>query len=104
MSDLLSQNLGVAQSIQQPNPDTIASADTIAPVNRFSFVSAQVQVETITPPTSGYCEVVLCFTHAAPGAFVTTGNIKTAYQPIQNRPVVLCYVKPENKWYVMAVV
>lgn len=100
MSDLLWQNLDVAQSEQQPSPPTIASAATIAPNTRFSFISGTVQLANITPPTSGYCELVLCFTNAAPGLFLTTGNLKTAYQPIQNRPVTLYYIKEENKWYV----
>lgn len=100
MSDLLSQNLSPAQTDKQPDPRTIASAATIAPVERFTFISGTVQLATITPPTSGYSELILCFTNAAPGLFLTTGNIKTAYQPIQNRPITLYYVKPENKWYV----
>lgn len=104
MSDLLHQNLDVAQSNKQPDPATIASAATIAPTNRFSFISGNTEVSTITPPTTGYCEVTLCFTHAAPPVFGVGGNILTAYQPIQNRPITLCYNKPSNKWYVAAVV
>lgn len=104
MSDLLVANLGVAQSDKQPLPTTIASAATIAPVNRFTFLTGTVQVQTITPPTSGYCEVILCFTNAAPGLFLTTGNIQIAYQPIQNRPILLCYDPSSAKWWVAAVV
>jgi len=103
MSDLLHQNLSTVQSDKQPSPPTLASAATIAPTNRFTFISGTVQLETITAPVTGYHELVLCFTNAAPGLFLTTGNLKTAYQPIQNRPVVLCYVKEENKYYVMTV-
>ena len=100
MSDLLSQNLNVAQSIQQPLPPTIASAATIAPDTRFTFLTGTVQVATITPPTTGYCEVVLCFTDANPGALLTSGNIKTAYTPIQNRPFSLYYDPSSAKWWV----
>lgn len=103
MSDLEHQNLDVAQSNQQPDPRTIASAATIAPTERFTFISGTAQLQNITPPTTGYCELVLCFTNAGPGLFLTTGNLKTAYQPVQNRPVTLYYNKPENKWYVMSV-
>lgn len=103
MSDLLHQNLSPVQSDKQLDPHTIASAATVAPTKRFTFISGTVQLETITAPTTGYSELVLCFTNAAPGLFLTTGNIKTAYQPIQNRPVTLYYVKPENKWYVATV-
>lgn len=103
MSDLLVQNLSTAQSDKQQFPKTIASAATVAPTERFTHVSGTVALATITPPTSGYCEVVFNFTNAAPGAFVTTGNIKTAYTPIQNRPITLCYDPSESKWYVMTV-
>lgn len=102
MSDLLSQNLDVAQTDKQPDPNTIVSAATISPNRRFSFVSGTVQIATITPPTSGYSELVLCFTNVAPGVFLTSGNIKSALTPIQNRPVTLYFVKPEGKWYVGA--
>lgn len=106
--DLNLQNFSPFQTEQQPKPPTIASAATITPTTKFSFVSAQVQVANITPPvTKGYCEVTLCFTHAAPGAFLTNGTsypIKTAYQPIQNRPIDLCWDPSSNFWWVKAVV
>lgn len=104
MSDLLVQNLAPNQTNKQPLPVTIASAATIAPVNRLTFVTGTVQVATITPPTTGYCEVVLCFTDNAPGALLTSGNIKTAYTPITNRPFSLMYDPSSAKWWVQAVV
>lgn len=104
MSSLLSANLQVVQSEQQPLPNTIASAATITPIVRFTFISGTAQLQNITPFTQGYHEFVLCFTNAAPGLFLTTGNIKTAYQPIQNRPITMCYIPQENKYYVAAVV
>lgn len=103
MSDLLHQDLNVAQSDKQPYPPTLASAATIAPQNRFNFVSGTTAIATITPATSGYHEVVLCFTNAVPAAFLTTGNILTAYAPAQNRPVTLYYDPATGKYYVMAV-
>lgn len=102
MSDALYQNLGPAQSNLQPMPSTIASAATIAPINRFTFVTGTVTVATITPPTTGYCEVILCFTDGSPGVFLTSGNIKTALTPIQNRPILLCYDPSSAKWWVSA--
>lgn len=102
--DLLSANLSTVQSNQQPLPQTIASAATIAPVNKLTFLTGTVQLATITPPVTGYCEITLCFTNAAPGAFLTTGNIQIAYQPIQNRPIDLCYDPSSAKWWVKAVV
>lgn len=104
MSDLNFQNFSTVQSDKQPLPPTMAAAATIAPTTKLTFLTGQTQVATITPPVTGYCELTLCFTDAAPGAFLTTGNIKTAYQPIQNRPIDLCYDKSSNKWWVKAVV
>jgi hypothetical protein len=104
MSVLNFQNLSTVQSAQQPTPPTIASAATIAPTTKLTFVTGTTQVATITPPVDGYCEIALCFTDGSPGAFATTGNIKTAYQPIQNRPIDLCYDPASAKWWVKAVV
>lgn len=107
MSDLLHQNLDVAQSDKQPLPVTLASAATLTPTTRFSFVTDQVQLANIIPPTSGYCEVILCFTHAAPGAMLTNGAtypIKVAYTPIQNRPILMCYDPSTKYWWPCAVV
>lgn len=99
-SDLLWQNLLPVQSNQQPDPPTIASATTVAPTTRFTFLTGTAQLTTITPPVSGYHELVLCFTNASPGAFLTTGNIKTAYTPIQNRPITLYYDPATAKYWV----
>lgn len=104
MSDLLFQQLSTVQSNQQPNPPTIASAATIAPQTKMTFLTGTVQLATITPPVSGYCELTLVFTNASPGLFLTTGNIQIAYQPVQNRPIDLCYDPVSAKWWVKAVV
>jgi len=102
--DLLAQNFSTFQSDKQPLPPTIASAATIAPTTKFTFLTGTVGLITITPPTSGYCEITLCFTNAAPGIFSVGGNIQIAYQPIQNRPIDLCYDPSSAKWWVKAVV
>jgi hypothetical protein len=107
MSDLNHQNFGVVQSKSQPLPVTLASALTLTPTTRLTFVTDQVQLANIVPPTTGYCEVILCFTHAAPGAMLTNGAlypIKVAYQPIQNRPILMCYDPSSNYWWPVAVV
>jgi len=105
---LNSADFGVVHSATQPKPVTLASALTLTPTARFAFVADQVQVANIVPPTVGaYCEVVLCFTHAAPGAMLTNGSlypIKVAYQPIQNRPILMCYDPVSNYWWPAAVV
>jgi len=104
MSDLLFQNFSTVQSEQQPKPKTLASAATITPTTKLTFVTGTVQIANITPPVSGYCEITLCFITVAPGLFLTTGNIQIAYQPIINRPVDLCYDPVSSKWWVKAVV
>lgn len=104
MSDLLFQQLSTAQSNKQPNSPTFAAAATIAPQTKCTFLTGTTAVVNITPPTTGYVELTLIFTDASPGAFSTAGNIKTAYQPIQNRPIDVCYDPVSNKWWVKAVV
>jgi hypothetical protein len=103
MSDLNHQQLSSPQSNLQPTPTRIASAATIAPTTKLSFISGTAQLETITPFVTGYHELVLVFTNAAPGLFLTTGNIFTAYQPIQNRPVTLYFDPVDAKYYVQTV-
>lgn len=99
MSDLMHQDLQTPQSNMQQSPLTLASAATIAPVTKLTFVTGTVQVATITPPVSGYVELAFVFTNASPGAFVTTGNIHTAYTPIQNQVFILYYDPSTAKWW-----
>lgn len=104
MSDLLFQNFQPTQSIAQPLPVTIASTTAaITPTTRLTFLTGTQSVTTITPPVTGYHELVMCFTDGSPGAFATSGNVKTAYQPIQNRPVTLYYDPSSAKYWVMTV-
>lgn len=104
MSDLLFQNLSPVQSDKQPNPVTLASAATIAPTTKLTFVTGTVTIATITPPVSGYHELTLCFITGSPGVFLTSGNIQIAYQPIINRPITLHYDPATAKYWVAAVV
>jgi len=103
-NELNRYNIGEPQSLQNAKPNTIASAATIAPVHKLTFVTGTVQVATVTPPVSGMHVLWLCFTNAAPGLFLTTGNLQVAYQPIQNRPVALIYDPSTAKYWVQAVV
>jgi hypothetical protein len=103
MSDLNSANLLPNQSNLQPAPATIASAATIAPATMLSDVTGTVQVANITPPVTGQHILWLKFTNAAPGALLTSGNIETAYTPIQNRPFALLYNPITGKYAPMAV-
>lgn len=97
-------NIAQPQSLVQPAPNTIASATTIAPIHAMTFITGTVQVATITPPVLGYHELALCFTNASPGALLTSGNIKTAYTPIQNRPFRMYYDPSTALYWVQGVV
>lgn len=105
---LNSADFGVVHSESQPKPTTQVCAATITPTARFTFLSGQVQLANLVPPTLGaYCEVVLCFTHANPGAMLTNGAaypIKVGYQPITLRPILMCYDPVSNYWWPAAVV
>jgi hypothetical protein len=104
MPDNLFQNLSTVQDNLQPNPPTIASAAVITPTHKFTFLTGVVALVTIVPPTTGYCEITLCFTNGGIAAFSVAGNIQIAYQPIINRPIDLCYDPVSAKWWVKAVV
>lgn len=96
-------NIAEPQSPQNTLPNTIASAATIAPVHKLTFVTGTVQVATITPPVSGFHQLFFVFTNAAPGALLTSGNIQTAYTPIQNRPFFMLYDPTLAKYMPMSV-
>lgn len=96
-------NLGYPQNNQNKKPNTIASAATIAPEHHLTFVTGTVQVATITPPITGHHILWFVFTNGAPGALLTTGNIQTAYTPVQNRPFAMVYDPSLAKYMPMAV-
>lgn len=98
MPDLNFQDFSTVQSEQQPKPVTVASAATIVPLTKLTFVTGTVQVANITPPVTGYHELAFIFTNGAPGALLTTGNIQAAYTPIQNQAFVL-YWDPSTRKY-----
>lgn len=103
MSDLLHDNISDPQSNQQPMPRTIASAATMAPQTKLTFVTGTVALATITPPVTGFHTLYFIFTNASPAALVTTGNIHTAYTPIQNQAFVLYYDPATAKYWRPAV-
>lgn len=98
--DLLQGQFAVNQSDKMPVPNTIASAATVAPTTRITFLTGTVQLATITPPLAGQHQLVFVFTNAAPGAFLTTGNIQRAFTPLQNIPVYLEYDPVTAKYWV----
>lgn len=102
MADLNFQNFSTVQSNQQPMPTTIASAATIAPTGFLTILSGTTQLETITPPVSGVHLLAFVFTNAAPGVFLTSGNILTAVTPTQNVPTFLLYDPLQQAYYAWA--
>lgn len=101
--DLTAADLASPQSALQPKPPTIASAATIAPTTALTIVTGTVQVATITPPADGYHILWFKFTNASPGALLTSGNIETAYTPVQNRPFAMLYDPSTAKYAPMSV-
>lgn len=97
--DLDFQNLSTVQSSQQPKPNTIASAATVAPQSFITFISGTVAIATITPPADGQHMLVFIFTTTTPVAFTTTGNVKYVATPTQNIPMLLFWNPNENKYY-----
>lgn len=103
MSDVSFQQLSTVQSNLQPVPPTIPSAVTISPYTRLTFVTGQISIATINPFTTGFHEIVLIFTNAAPVAFTpssSSGNIKTAFQPVTNVPVICMYDPSTQLWWI----
>lgn len=102
MSDLNHQNLSSVQSKLQPQPVTLAAAATIAPSTFLTIITGTGQLETITPPVTGTHMLIFVFTNAAPGTFLTTGNIHNAVVPTQNLPTFLVYDPVTAKYYACA--
>ena len=97
--DLDFQNLSTVQGAQQPKPNTIASAATVAPTSFMTFISGTVAIATVTPPADGQHMLVFIFTTTTPVAFTTTGNIKYVATPTSNIPMLLFWNPNENKYY-----
>lgn len=97
--DPLFQNLSTVQSEQQPTPVTIASAATIAPTTFITFITGTVQIATITPPVSGSHMLVTIHTNGAPVDYLTSGNILSAVDPLQNLPNIFIYDPIQQKYY-----
>jgi hypothetical protein len=92
------QNLSTVQSRQQPAPNTIASAATIAPTSFLTFISGTTQLVNITPPVTGAHMLVFIFTGVM-GVFSTSGNIAVAADPGQNIATIMVYDPVTAKYY-----
>ncbi|MCU1326638.1 MAG: hypothetical protein JWN34_2008 [Bryobacterales bacterium] len=81
---------------------TIASATTIAPVNRINHITGTTPVATITPPTPfAVAGAGGCIELIPDAAFTTTtgGNIASASTAVVNKMLELCYDAGTTKWY-----
>lgn len=92
-------NLAEPQSEQNAAPNTIASAETIAPIHKFTIVTGTTQVKYITPPMPGFHVLYLLFSDANPGTMLTTGNINNAIVPTSAVPCIMFYNPITAKYY-----
>lgn len=102
-NDIDYQQFSTVGNNTELQPNTIASAASISPSNFLTFITGTVQVATIVPPVTGWCLLAFVFTDNAPGALLTSGNIKSAYTPIQNRMFFAVYDPSSAKWWIMSV-
>ena len=98
-SELNRYNIAEPQSEQNGTPNTIAAAETITPVHKFTILTGTTQVKTITAPMPGFHVLYLVFTDASPGTMLTTGNINNAVIPTQNVPCIMFYNPNTGKYY-----
>lgn len=96
-----------AQSPQQLQPATIASAATITPTGKFTRITGTTSITKINPPVEAYHELTFIFSSAYASAFGTGGSgsgaIHAAYTSVADRPVTLYYDPRTRLYYVMAV-
>ncbi len=96
-----------AQSPQQLQPNTIASAATITPVHKFTRVTGTTQITKVNPPVEAYHELTFIFSSAYAGAFTSGGSgsgaIHASYTSVADRPVTLYYDPRTRLYYVMTV-
>lgn len=98
MADLNFQDFSTVQSAQQPQPVTLASAATIAPLGFLTIVSGAAAIANITPPVSG--AHMLCFLPGGAFTMVATGNIATAMAAATVGQPVLLFYNPISKKYI----
>lgn len=96
-----------AQSVQQVQPTTIASAATITPTQKFTRITGTTSITKINPPVLAYHELTFVFSSAYATAFNTGGSgagaIHAAYTSVADRPVTLYYDPRTALYYVMTV-
>ncbi len=94
------------QSIQNEltqKPRTIASAASISPTTRFTYITGTTPVQTIVPPLPGqYHELIFNFETAHANSFAAGGNINLLgpVTSVGQRPLLGCFNPIDNLWYI----
>lgn len=108
MSDLYWNNISCVQSDKQLPPATIVSASTIVPTTKFSFITGVEIISIITPPVTGYHDLIFSFNGASiriSNGF-TSGNIwqiggegNSIITPTPNGRIIYFYYNPSDRNY-----
>ncbi len=97
-----------AQSPQQLQPTTMASAATITPVGKFTRLTGTTEVTKINPPVAAYHELTFIWTTGIANGFNTGGSgagaIAVAATTTTNRPMTLYYDPRTQLYYPQTVV
>jgi len=81
--DLNFQNWSTVQTPQQPQPITIASANTIAPLGFLTVLTGNTLVKTITPVLLGVHMIAIQF--AGNAGSDATGNITATFTSVNGQ-------------------
>lgn len=82
-------NFGLLQTQAAQKPQTIASANTIAPVSTLTVLTGNTVIKTITPPIPTLHVIALQFAGVA--GVDATGNIKTLKASVAGEVMLLIY-------------
>ena len=83
------QNYSTVQTKEQPQPVTVASAATIAPVSFLTIMTGNVAVVNITPPMPGLHMLAIQFAGVA--GVTAAGNIATAKASVAGMIILFIY-------------
>jgi hypothetical protein len=91
------QNFSTVHSGLQPKPQTIASANVIAPQSYLTVLTGNTVVKTITPPLNALHQLAIQFAGVA--GVDATGNVLTAKASVVGEIMLLVY-NPNTAKYV----
>lgn len=95
-TDIQFQDFSTVQSLQQQKPQTIASANVIAPVSFLTILTGNVVVKTITPPLTGLHMIAIQFAGVA--GVDATGNVLTLTASVAGQIMLLVFNPSTNKY------